>query len=181
MNNKKIEFVSNTYKMIQNIIVLADNKAKISLSIQSLLVSIGLSTSILSKAFEKIENIDDPCLCWLFYGTVIFLIFFSLLGIILTIFAYKARGEKILEKAEGLLYFGDIIKLPTAKEYYAKISEIDENTLLKEYAHQIYAISKIADVKMKYINLSIYLLLVNLFLTITLILLSGYLQIVVGG
>lgn len=174
LDNEKIEFVSNVYNVIQDMISLADNKANILLSIQSLLVSIGLGTSILSKTFESVKDIDNIVLYRFFYIIVISLTISSIMGIALTLFVFRARSNSkdSKKKSKGLLYFGHIANLQNPDDYYNKINNISESEILKEYSYQIYNVSKIANKKMKYLNRSIYFLILNLILTIILLLLN---------
>ena len=72
----KIDFIKYVHSHIQDQIKFADTKANISLSIQSLLISIGLSTSILTNTFEHIQIIDNNNMSCVYY--IIILAFIGL-------------------------------------------------------------------------------------------------------
>ena len=175
---KKIEFVSQAYRNTQDMISFADTKANISLSIQSLLISIGLGTSILANTFEHVQKLDNNDISGVFYFIVVAFIISSIVGVILSIFVYKARPplDKTEQKRKGLLYFGHIAQFTTFKDYFSEVDSIDEDGMLEEFAQQVYQLSLIANKKMKYVNMSIYFLVTNLFLTIIVITFSGYIS-----
>lgn len=176
---KKIEFVSQAYRNTQDMISFADTKANISLSIQSLLISIGLGTSILANTFEHVQKLDNNNIsCVFFYFIVVAFIISSIVGVILSIFVYKARPplDKTEQKRKGLLYFGHIAQFTTFKDYFSEVDSIDEDGMLEEFTQQVYQLSLIANKKMKYVNMSIYFLVTNLFLTIIVITFSGYIS-----
>ena len=54
---KKNEILSKAYTDSQAMISLADSKANISLTIQSLLITLALGFSLLSNIFEKINRL----------------------------------------------------------------------------------------------------------------------------
>lgn len=174
---KKIEFISEAYRTNQNMISVADTKANISLSVQSLLISIGLGTSILSNAFEQVQKLNNN-LPYVFYFIVVVFIISSIVGIILSMHVYRARPpvEETEQKRKGLLYFEHIRKFPTSNDYFNEINNTDENGVLREFTQQVYNLSHIVKEKMKYVNLSIDFLMLNLFLTIILMVLSGYIS-----
>ena len=175
---KKIEFVLEAYRNTHNMIAFADTKANTSLSIQSLLISIGLGTSLLSNTFNSVHKLNDRNLANLFYFIVFCLIISSLIGIILSIRVYKSRLplDENEQKRNGLLYFGHISQHTTHDDFFKNLNNLDEEKILNEFSHQVYHLSHIAKKKMKSVNQSIYFLILNLFLTIGLILLSGYIN-----
>lgn len=175
---KKIEFVLEAYRNTHNMIAFADTKANTSLSIQSLLISIGLGTSLLSNTFNNVQKLNDQNLSNLFYSIVFCLIISSLIGIILSIRVYKSRLplDRKEQERKGLLYFGHISQHSTYEDFFSALNNIDEEKILNEFCHQVYHLSHIAKKKMNSVNQSIYFLVLNLFLTIGLILLSGYIN-----
>ena len=179
--SKKLEIISKAYFSSQDIIRLADSKANISLSIQSLLIGIGLSVSILSDAFNKLPDllIYNSVLFYFYLSITLCFILTSLCGILLTIQTYKSRGpkEESEKKREGLLYFDHIIQFKNSIEYFNKVSESAEGDLLKDYALQIYQLSHIAHQKMKFIKYSGQFLILNLILTIIVLVTGGLISI----
>lgn len=161
-----------------DMISLADSKANMSISIQSLLITIGLGSSLLADTFEKLQELDNSKIPCIFYLLVGVLIISSCLGIILAVHVYKARThlKNTNKKRKSLLYFGHIVQFPSLDDYRSKIRNIDEKGILNEYIRQVYILSDIANEKMKYVNKSSYFLIFNLILTIILITFSGFIS-----
>lgn len=175
---KKTEILSKAYTDSQNIISLADSKANISLTIHSLLITIGLGFSLLSNSFEKIYTLiesNNPFAYFYIAITIIFVIF-SISGIIATILVFKPREavEESEKDRKGLFYFGHILKYSSSNEYYSEIKKINEEKLMEEYSKQIYQLSCIAKEKFKFVNYSIYFLIINMGLTIFFLILSNF-------
>ncbi len=171
---QKIGFISTIFENVHNMISFADAKANISLSIQSILISIGLGTTVLTDAFDKVKKYGDIKLEYIFYLIVILFIIVSFCGIISAILVYISRVKS--KQKRGLVFFGHIIKYPTADKYIKEISNIDENRVVEEYGRQIFILSYIANKKMKYVNWSIFFLVINLVLITILLLLSGHIN-----
>lgn len=177
MNKKdKIEFASQAYNHSQSMITFADSKANISLSIQSLLISIGLATSVLANVFEHIQDLDKRNFALLFYFFFFVFAVSSVLGLGHSLWVYKARPhlDEKEKKRRGLLYYGHVKQFPSAEEYHAELSKLDEAEVLKEFAFQTFLLSHIANKKMEYVNTAIYFLVANIVLTTLLISLSAY-------
>jgi hypothetical protein len=174
---KKNEILSKAYKDSQSMISLADSKANISLTIQSLLITLALGFSLLSNTFERINLLilsNYPFV--VFYIIVlIVLIGLSVSGIITTIFVFKPRESKEASERErrGHFYFGHVSKYASSNEYYSKIKELSEDDLLEEYSRQIYQLSLIAKDKFKFVRFSIYFLIGNLGFTLFFLILSS--------
>lgn len=168
--NKKIEFITKVYENLQNLIALADNKANISLTIQTFLLSIVLGSSYLTGIFGTIKEINDfnSNLYLLFLGVYVLS---SSIGIGLSITVTKARfpSNKDEKTRKGLLYFVHIAKYKNFEEYYEVLNKLDEASWFKEYCLQVYAISHIVCSKMKYINLSKLFLIINLIYTMVIL------------
>ncbi len=177
-SDTKIDFIKYIHSHVQDQIRFADTKANISLSIQSLLISIGLGTSLLANTFEHVQKLVNNNLSCAFYVMVAVFIISSIVGVILSILVYKARSplDETEQKRKGLLYFGHIAQFPTFNDYFSEVDGIDEDGMLGEFTHQVYHLSHIANKKMEYVNMSIYFLILNLFLTIILITFSGYIS-----
>ena len=177
-SDTKIGVMKYILSHIQDQIRFADSKANISLSIQSLLISIGLGTSILANTFEHVQKLDNNYIICFFYFIVGTFIISYIVGVILSIFVYKARPplDKTEQKRKGLLYFGHIAQFTTFEDFFSEVDCIDENRILEEFTRQVYQLSLIANKKMKYVNMSIYFLISNLFLTTIVIMFSGYIS-----
>jgi len=159
-------------------ISFADTKANISLTVQSILISIGLGTSLLAKTFEHVKELNSTCITLIFYSILNLFILTSVVGIIQSILVYKARGplDETEQKRKGLLYFGHIARHKKFSDYFLKINDLGEEVMLEEYARQTYYLSSIAKRKMKFVNRSIFFLMINICLMILLIFLSGYIR-----
>jgi len=180
---KKNDILSKAYSDSQGMVSLADSKANISLTIHSLLITIGLGFSLLSDVFEKAGV--------LFLGYQVFIVFYivitviliisSILGIICAIFVFKPREarEESERERSGLFYFKHVLKYKDSDEYLLKIKALDEDDLMEEYSRQIYQISFIAKEKFKFVNYTIYFLIANMILTILFLILSGVINLLV--
>ncbi|MFX1243012.1 MAG: Pycsar system effector family protein, partial [Promethearchaeota archaeon] len=141
------------------------------------LVTITLGFSLLSNIFSKLETlkISNPCLYYSYLVNFIIFISFSVIGIITTMFVFKPRESK--EKAErernGFFYFRHVSSYSSSNEYFSKIKELNEEQLMEEYSRQIYQLSHIAKEKFKFLNYSIYFLIINVGLTILFLILSS--------
>ncbi len=177
---KKNEILSDAYSNAQDMITLADSKANISLTIQTLLIGIGLGASLLSNSFEKVKSLStvNPFLFNFYLFIAIIFVVTSITGILATIFVFKPRQarEKTERERQGLLYFGHVMKYKSSVDYLVAVGKIEEEDLLKEYAQQIYTLSYIAKKKMKFVNVSIYFLIFNILLTIFFLILSGFIN-----
>lgn len=178
---KKIDILSNVYWDAQRMITIADNKANISLTIQSLLITIGLGISILSNVFDDLQSLISINLPFVYFYFIILIIFIitSIAGIVSTIYVYKPREQTddIRTPKKGLLYFGDVSKYNSCDDYYSEISIMSEDDLLKEYTRQIFDLSGVLKNKFKCVNYSIYFLILNTGITIFFLVLSGIVHI----
>ncbi len=174
---KKNEILSKAYTDSQAMISLADSKANISLTIQSLLITLALGFSLLSNIFGKINILieNNNPFVFLYIITMIVLIGLSIAGIITTILVFKPREseEESERNREGYFYFGHVSKYKSSDEYYSKIQTLSHEELMEEYSRQIYQLSLIAKEKFKFVSYSIYFLIVNLSLTMFFLILSG--------
>jgi hypothetical protein len=175
MNNKeKIEALTLAFNNIQNLVSVSDNKANISLTLQTFLVGFILGSSIISGIFDKINVSKSYFAVNVFYILFILFIITSISGIIVCLLIYKARFpvEKKGNGQKGLLYFNEIKLFQSSKDYLNSIFELDEEIRLDELSVQVYNISHIVSNKMKYVNASIAFLFINLILSIFLTLVA---------
>lgn len=162
--NFKIDFLSEIYTNTQNMIKMADNKANLSILIHGILISLVTSTTILSGAFNKIDNLQNQIQTG-FIVIFFFFLLYSFLGILCSIHVYKARGSHGNEIDRiGMMYFGQISQFKSDKAYIFHVNKLDESDIINEYGRQIYQISRIAKEKMICVNYSILFLRINLFL-----------------
>jgi len=175
----KEQAILKAFENSQNMIVLADSKANLSITIQSLLITIGLGSSLLANIFGKLWDYNKTYF-WLYFAFILIFTITSMTGIVFSILVYKARFPK--EKAErirkGFLYHEHIAEHDTADEYYNEVTHKKRSEILEDFAKQTYSVAKIASEKMKYINYSIWLLVSNIFFAIILLVLSGILAII---
>lgn len=181
-NEKKNEILSKAYTDSQDMIRLADSKANISLTIQTLLITIGLGASLLSNTFENVKLLFETnvTLFYLYISFALVFIIMSILGILITIFVYFPREsqEESEQQRRGYFYFTHVLKFKNSDEYLAEVKKIDEEALIEEYARQIYQLSLIAKKKMDYVKKSIWLLIFNICYTVFFLILCGFINIV---
>ena len=174
---KKNEILSKAYTDSQAMISLADSKANISLTIQSLLITLTLGFSLLSNIFEKVGFLIENKNPVVYFYIIIMIIFvgLSVIGIITTILVFKPREaeEQVEREREGFFYFGHVSNYKSSEEYYSRIKELDEKQLMEEYSKQIYQLSFIAKKKFKFVNWSILFLIINMGFTVFFLILSS--------
>lgn len=177
---KKNEVLSKAYTDSQGMISLADSKANISLTIQTLLITIALGFALLFNIFDKIRLIFDknPSFASLYVIVIIIYISSSIIGIIATILVYIPREapEEIEQKREGLFYFKHVLDYGSSDAYFTKIKSLSEDELMEEYSRQIFQLALIVDEKFKYVNYSIYFLILNMCFTIFFFILNSFIS-----
>ncbi|WP_424359849.1 Pycsar system effector family protein [Methanocella sp. MCL-LM] len=178
---EKIEFAKLTFQNVQDMISFADGKANITLTLQTVFLGIGLGASLLTDKTESLKNFDNAIVITYFILTILF-IATSLIGIILSINVYRARPPVVYSEFNrlGLIYFGHIVKFVKPDDYFIKINSMDDEVALKELTQQVYTLSYIAQMKMDFVNKAIFLLIINVLLVSILILISGYINIIIG-
>ncbi|MHA1398156.1 MAG: hypothetical protein ACTSSF_10745, partial [Candidatus Heimdallarchaeaceae archaeon] len=167
-------------------ISLADTKAWITLSIQTLLISMGMGSSILNNSVNFMLSSNFLLMVKIFYIVMLVLFISSTFsGLFVSILVYVARPfnrylkkEKSRKKEEiseepDLLYFG-IRSFSNLANYSEVITSLDEENIKNEYLKCNFRLSRIADSKLKYVNLSIILLLPSIIFTIVFIIFSIY-------
>lgn len=104
-NELKENVVIKAYDNAQEMIKFADSKANLSITIQSILVTIGLGTSLITDSFNKLWTFNRY-LFWSYFTFVLVFVIISMFGIIFSILVYKARfsPEKGEESRQGTLY-----------------------------------------------------------------------------
>ena len=178
----KNDFLQAAFENSQNMIQFADSKAGIALTVQSLLVTLGIAGSIISETFQKIGEISliDINVFYIYLSTLILFIIFSLMGVLLSIFVFKPRNSKepTEKQRQGIFFFGHIVKFRNSDEYYNKVKKLTEGELIEEFCHQIYQIAHIANKKMRIVNISFYFLLINIILTIIFLVMTIWIQLI---
>jgi len=181
------DFVSKAYDNSLSTIKQADVKAGITLSLQSLLVSVGLTGSLVMGTFRKVQS---PLIELSLKNTflIFFFIFvgFSFLGIISSViifFPITRPSERKERKRKGLLFFQHIKNFETSAEYNAMIRSLSYNELLDELTKQTYSLAKVASNKMKFVVVSVVCLVINCALCFSVLIISGLIDMIsnVGG
>ncbi len=178
----RLDFAKETYNSVKHFIALADNKANITITIQSLLVSIGLGASLLANTIQNLKILDQTTVTVLFILNISTFLILSFVGICFSISVYFAKLDKSNfndTDIYGSLYFGDIAEEANSEEYYKKINNLNEDKIIKNYTEQIYILSKITSKKMKNANRSIVLTGINLILTVLLLIIGGVINFIV--
>ena len=168
---EKKEFLNQAFEHNFNHITLADSKAAIFVTIQSLLITIGIASLLVSDTLVKLKENTHPCLATLYILSLLFYIGTSLTGIFVAINIFRPRGPSGDGQNErtGFLYFGHISNYQSSAEYHKAVIDVDEDTILEELCDQTYQIAKIADKKMKYVKKSIKFLYINVAFTIAML------------
>ena len=150
MHNKinKFEDFKYTYDNINTWINNVDNK--ISILLVFLVAVIGYAFSIVEKVCLK--NIQ----LFILFVAVILLV----CGCLLCILALKGRVKPKINYV-SLLFFGSISKMDR-KEYFDKISKINQKQLTSDIKNQIYINSCICNKKFKFYNLAVDCLIISI-------------------
>ncbi len=166
------------YENSQNMIALADSKANLSITIQSLLITIGLGSSLLANVFAKLWNFNKT-LFWLYFVFTLTFTITSLTGVIFSVIVYRARFPKdeIEKNRKGFLYHDHIAKHDNSDEFFREFKERKKIDILEDFTKQTYSVAKIAQEKMKYVNYSVGFLFLNILFAVILLVLSGVLVI----
>lgn len=175
----KEQAILKAFDNSKNMIILADSKANLSITIQSLLITIGLGSSLLANVFGKLWNYSRV-IFWFYFVFILIFTITSMIGIVFSILVYKARfpKDKNEKTRKGFLYHEHIAMHKNPDEYFKEITNKKKNDILEDFAKQTYSVAKIASEKMRYINYSIGLLVSNIFFAIILLVLSGVLVII---
>ncbi|MGC9781223.1 MAG: hypothetical protein HZR80_18420 [Candidatus Heimdallarchaeota archaeon] len=153
----------------------ADSKANITISIQSLVFSLGLGTALITDTVSKVSGMLNKY-------RILFLIFVglyvatTLIGIIFSIVIYKDRipsqkknlfGKMKQDSNENRsrLYYRNIESYDSAESYIKDLKSLEEDDIFSDYAKQTYNISNAVVQKMKWVNRSIIMLIINLVLS----------------
>lgn len=179
---EKVNYLSQAYENSMNTIKQADSKANISITIQSLLASIGLASSLLLGTFVKANSLEESkyYLKVLYFVIVGIFLLVSTLGIISSIIIYfpvvKPKEEKERNR-KGYLFFKHINAYESSDAY----SNATEEKLLEDMSKQTYAISNLANKKMCYVKIAILFLLSSVILCLIVLVLSGVITIITSN
>lgn len=183
---EKVNYLSQAYKNSMNTIKQADSKANISITIQSLLASIGLASSLLLGTFVKASSLEESkyYLKVLYFVIVGIFLLVSILGIISSIIIYfpivKPKEEKERNR-KGYLFFKHINAYESSDAYFTEYSDATEEELLEDMSKQTYAISNIANKKMCYVKTAIFFLLSSVILCLIVLVLSGVITVITSN
>ena len=115
---KRINFVTLTHESIKQEISRADTKANISITVLSLLLTIGVSITLLSSLYEKIVSSTKYQFLIAFYILLGLYCFSTLAGIFTSISVYRARlnhPKKDGEDHYNFMFFRGINKIRTSE------------------------------------------------------------------
>ena len=179
MSELKKEVIIKAYDNAQEMIRFADTKANLSITIQSILVTIGLGTSLISDSFNTLWNFNKN-LFWSYFSFVLIFAIVSMLGIVFSILVYIARfsPEKGEESRKGILYHRHIASYKKSEDFKKAIEDLKEENLIEDYIIQTFNVAEIANEKMKFVNTSIWFLFTNIVLTVILMIFSGLILII---
>ena len=175
----KEEIIVKAYDNAQEMIKFADSKANLSILIQSLLITIGLGTTLISDSFGTLWSYNQTYF-WLYFVFIFIFVGFSMTGIVISICVYKARfsPESKEEKREGVIYHRHIANYKDSLIFKQKIESIKESDIYEDYIIQTFNVALIANKKMNFVNKSIWFLFVNIALTAILMVVSASILII---
>jgi len=175
----KEQAILKAYDNSQSMILLADSKANLSITIQSLLITIGLGSSLLANIFGKLWE-NSKVIFWFYFSLILLFTITSMIGIVFSILVYKARfpSEENEKQRKGFLYHEHVAEHDTSDEYFKEVIKKNKEEILEDFARQTYSVATIATKKMLFVNTSIIFLMVNIFFTIFLLVFSGILLII---
>ena len=172
---QRINFVTLTHESIKQEISRADTKANISITVLSLLLTIGVSITLLSSLYEKIVSSTKYQFLIAFYILLGLYCFSTLAGIFTSISVYRARlnhPKKDGEDHYNFMFFRGINKIRTSEEYLANLSILSIEQILEQIAYQVHALAQITTKKMKRVNMTVYILLSTIILVFVLLIMS---------
>lgn len=181
--DEKNDFLYLSLQHSQEMINFADSKANIFLTIQSLLITIGVAGTLISNTFTILNSKIT-----IFWGIVYIVILFtfiitSLIGNMYAINVFQPRGPK--EKKElrrkGVFYYGHVSQYENSESYKKKIDELSSDDLTLEYCTQIYQLAKIAETKMNIVKKATLWLKINVLLTIFVLIFTIIIHVIWGG
>lgn len=175
---KEIAIVK-AYDNAQDMIKFADSKANLSIVIQSLLVTIGLGTTLISDSFNVLWGFNRNYF-WIYFTFTVFFAICSMTGIVLSILVYKARfsPEEKEEERKGIIYHRHIADYKNSIKFQERIEELKPEEIKDDFIKQTYNVAEIANKKMKFVNTSVWFLFVNIILTVILMIISGFVLII---
>lgn len=101
---------------------------------------ITLNTFVLTGAitlFGGFKDQLDACLTI----CLLLIIVISIISLIYTLLALIPQTKKT--EQDSVIFFGNVAERNQAVEYYESIKEMDENTFMKDLAHQVQQVAKI--------------------------------------
>jgi hypothetical protein len=170
----QIDFAKDVFTNCKEFISIADSKANLTLTIQTILISVGLAAPLVYSSYGAFDNLEDKAM-YFFYGLFMIFIISISVGIFTSIMVYRARVEPLskTENYSGNIFYKGVIESQSSNNYLKRVRTLSSEQILEEYSRQSYIISEIIDVKMKWVNRSTIALFVNMALTIIIVLISA--------
>lgn len=175
----KEKAIIKAYDNTQEMIKFADSKANLSILVQSLLVTIGLGTTLISDSFGALWSYNRTYF-WFYFIFVLLFVVSSMIGIIFSIWVFKARfsPEDKEEERDGIIYHRHIANYKDSITFMLKFESVSEKEIQEDYLIQTYNVALIAEEKMKLVNTSIWFLYGNIALTAILMVISACILII---
>ena len=161
----------------------ADSKANIFITIQSLLITIGIAGTLISDTFNLLKSHLSSFWAVLYLILLFAFITTSLVGNIFAIIVFRPRGPEEEEEQErqGLFYYEHVAAFENSADYIEKAKIIELEDVFKEFTIQNYQLAKIAKTKMDYVKRAAIWLYVNIIGTIVVLSYTVILHISWGG
>lgn len=165
----RISLMQKVFENQQALIMGADNKASISLSIQTFVVSTVLGATLINKSFEVQASVCQS-LKLLFPFVFVLFVATAVAGLITSVNVFRPRlpQEKTEKNRQGVTYYGHIASCLNSTEYYNRIMDLNEIGLTQEFAFQNFTLARILKRKMRFVRISLQLLMTNIILSVSL-------------
>jgi hypothetical protein len=161
----------------------ADSKANIFITIQSLLITIGIAGTLISDTFNLLQSHLKSFWAILYLILLFAFIITSLVGNIFAIIVFKPRGPEEEEEQErkGLFYYEHVAAFENSADYTEKAKGIELEDIFNEFCCQNYQLAKIAKIKMDYVEKAAIWLYINIIGTIVVLSYTVILHVAWGG
>ena len=73
-----------------------------------------------------------------------------------------------------VLYFGDVLKYKSSTDYFSAVKKTSDEEMMREYSQQVYNLASILKKKFRFVNYSVYFLIINTGITIMFLTFSGF-------
>lgn len=137
---KSSELLQLSHNHVNGYIKSADQKASILLG--GLLTFLGLFLNIIDNVWSQLEVLTQ-----FFIGLSVACVIITI-GLLSLVISPRVGGE--IKK--GYIYWGNILEHNNKDEFVDEVSGLDDSDITSELGEEVYSVSRIADVKYKWLN-----------------------------